>query len=115
LTRRVARVRGEAVGAGKTTAARRDVPLSNKAIHLIMQLPQDRLFAMSDNVLTSCFHYAKAGIPDLHFHDTRHEAITRLSRKLDVLPLARIVGHKDLKQLMTYYNETAENLAKLLD
>lgn len=53
-------------------------------------------------------------IEDLHFHDARHDAITRLARKLDVLQLARMVGHRDLKSLMTYYNETAEHLASLL-
>lgn len=39
------------------------------------------------------------------------EAITRLSRKLDVLTLARVVGHKRIQQLMTYYNESAEDIA----
>ena len=32
-----------------------------------------------------------------------------------VLDLARMVGHRDLKQLQVYYNETAEEMAKLLD
>jgi integrase len=36
-------------------------------------------------------------IVGLTFHDTRHEAITRLARKVDVLDLARITGHKDLR------------------
>ena len=50
----------------------------------------------------------------LHFHDTRHEAITRLAKRLDVLELARVVGHRDPRSLMIYYNETAEQLAKKL-
>ena len=54
-------------------------------------------------------------IEDLHCPDTRHEAITRLAKKLDVLDLARMAGHKDLRQLMTYYNATAEELAAKLD
>lgn len=29
--------------------------------------------------------------------DTRHEAFTRLTKKLDVLDLARMVAHKDIK------------------
>lgn len=56
----------------------------------------------------------KAGIVDLHFHDSRSEAITRLSKKLDVLELARQVGHRDLKSLMHYYAPSAEDLAKKL-
>lgn len=57
----------------------------------------------------------KAGIENLHFHDTRHEAITRLSKKLDVLALARMIGHRDIKELMTYYNESASDISKKLD
>ena len=54
-------------------------------------------------------------IEDLHFHDSRHTAITRLAGKLDVLALARMVGHKDLRMLQIYYNESAEDMAKRLD
>jgi integrase len=57
----------------------------------------------------------KTTITDLHFHDTRHEAITRLSKKMPILALARNVGHTDIKQLMVYYNESASEIAKLLD
>jgi len=56
----------------------------------------------------------RAGIQDLHFHDSRHEAITRLSKKMDVLDLARTVGTRDLKTLMTYYERSAADLAKQL-
>lgn len=56
----------------------------------------------------------RAGIHDLHFHDSRSEAITRLSKKLDVLELARQVGHRDLKSLLIYYAPSAEDLAKKL-
>jgi integrase len=51
---------------------------------------------------------------DLNFHDARHEAITRLAQKLNVLELARMVGHRDLNMLQIYYNETAQQLAKKL-
>ena len=57
---------------------------------------------------------ARAGIEDLHFHDSRHEATTRLAKKLHVLDLARVAGHRDIKQLQTYYNRDAEELADLL-
>jgi integrase len=53
----------------------------------------------------------KAGVVGLHFHDARAEAITRLSRKLDILTLARMVGHKDVRELQTYYRERAEDVA----
>ena len=54
-------------------------------------------------------------IEDGTFHDTRHLVITRLAKKLNVLDLARMVGHRDLRQLQIYYNESAEDMARRLD
>lgn len=34
---------------------------------------------------------------------------------LDVLSLARMIGHRNIAQLMTYYREDAQALAKRLD
>jgi len=93
----------------------RQVPLSTRALALCRQfLEADR--RVSAACASVLFRRARrcAGIKDLHFHDTRHEAITRLSRRVDVLALARIVGHRDLKSLMTYYNESASELAARL-
>jgi hypothetical protein len=56
----------------------------------------------------------RASLEDLHFHDSRAEAIWRLSKKLDVLQLARVIGHRDLKSLLIYYDESASELAKRL-
>jgi integrase len=56
----------------------------------------------------------RAGIEGLTFHDTRHEGLTRLAQKLEVLDLARMVGHRDLKSLMIYYNPTATEIADRL-
>lgn len=56
----------------------------------------------------------KAAIDDLHFHDLRHEAITNLSKRLHVLAMARAVGHRDLRMLQIYYNESASDLAEKL-
>jgi integrase len=102
----------------KTAAAQRKVPLSAEAVRLLNQLEAvtkgGAVFGISSTqTLDALFRKAKgrALIEDLHFHDTRHEAITRLAKKLDVLALARTVGHRDLRQLMVYYNESAEDLA----
>ena len=99
--------------------SRREVPLSTKALELIELLPEDgtTLFNVSGASLDVLFRKARdrCEIENLTFHDTRHEAITRLAKKLNVLELARTVGHKDLKMLQIYYNETAENLADKLD
>ena len=51
-------------------------------------------------------------ISGLTFHDARGSALTYLSRKVDVLTLARISRHKDLKILLnTYYRATPEEIA----
>lgn len=104
---------------GKTAAAKRDVPLSAEAIRLIEQIPKGAatVFNVTTAQIDALFRKAKARamIDDLHFHDMRHLAITRLAKKLDVLPLARMVGHKDLRMLMIYYNESAENMSAKLD
>ena len=95
----------------------RDVPLSNKAVRDIgLLLSSDRHPANANNV-SKVFQLAigRTSIKNLTFHDSRHEAITRLARKLDVLDLARMVGHRNINQLMTYYDATAEEMANRLN
>lgn len=96
----------------------RKVPLSNKArdlLELMRSLHDERVCTLtSANVLSSYFWQVvkgKLGIENLNFHDTRHEATTRLSKKLAIQDLAKVTGHKDLKTLMGYYNPTATELA----
>ena len=56
-----------------------------------------------------------AGIEDLRFHDLRHEATTRLFEKgLNIMEVASITGHKDLRMLRRYTHLKAEELAKNL-
>jgi integrase len=96
----------------------RSVPLSVEALRLLGQLPEGgaHAFGLSSCQLKANFRKAckRAQIVDLHFHDTRHEAITRLARKLDVLDLARMVGTCELKILMVYYNATPAEIAARL-
>jgi integrase len=57
----------------------------------------------------------RAGIEDLRFHDLRHEATTRLFEKgLNLMEVASITGHKDLRMLRRYTHLTAEDLARKL-
>lgn len=51
---------------------------------------------------------------DLHFHDLRHEATTRLAEKLQIHELMKVIGHKGTKMLARYYHPRAEDLAKKL-
>lgn len=98
----------------------REVPLSAKALEILAGLPETDgpLFGLSPASLDALFRKVKnyAGITDLHFHDTRAEALTRLSRRFNVMELAKISGHRDIRILQnTYYRETAEDLAKRMD
>lgn len=52
-------------------------------------------------------------IDGLTFHDARGTALTHLSKKVDVLTLAKISRHKDLSLLSNvYYRATPESIAK---
>lgn len=94
----------------------RDVPLSREAIRILNALGRD-VFDMTSPTLSAKWAKLrdKAGVSGLRLHDARHEAVTRLSLKLDVLALAKMIGHRDIKMLMTYYDEDAADLAKRLD
>ncbi|AXV81111.1 tyrosine-type recombinase/integrase [Ralstonia solanacearum] len=127
--------KGELLGLTKTTARfeerrailprtkngdRREVPLPAQAIERLTLLPGNdvgQLFRLTAATADVLFRraVAKAKLNDLHFHDTRHEACTQLAKRVDVLSLARIIGHRDLKSLMVYYNPTAAELADQLD
>lgn len=98
---------------------RRQVPLSIRAVDLIEQMrgiDPVRVFTVSAASRDSLFRKAKrrAGVSGLSFHDSRALALTRLSKKLNVLELARMVGHRDPRSLMVYYRESAEEIAKKL-
>lgn len=112
LSRRVARLHKTKNGHP------RDVPLSSEAVRLIEALPEgDPVFGLEPRQLDVLFRKVRdrAMVKGLTFHDSRAAAIGRLSKKLEILELARIVGHRDLNMLQVYYRATAEELAKRLD
>lgn len=51
---------------------------------------------------------------DLHFHDLRHEATSRLADKLQLHELMKVTGHKGTRMLARYYHPRAEDLARKL-
>jgi integrase len=55
-------------------------------------------------------------LSDFHFHDLRHEATSRLfeTGKLDMMEVASITRHKDLRMLKRYTHLKAENIANKL-
>ena len=53
----------------------------------------------------------RAGIADLHFHDLRHEATSRMFEKgLNPMEVATVTGHKTLSMLMRYTHLRPESL-----
>jgi integrase len=101
----------------------RDVPLSAEARRIIEQLrsltgDEETVFCVPTASLDALFRKAKhhALVEGLHFHDTRREALTRLSKVFDVMELARISGHRDLRVLQNvYYAPSVKDLADKLD
>lgn len=118
----------------------RTVPLSSAAVALIQpdgnvqRLRKGRVFQTTASALKQSFARAVArarrnyeadceaqgrdGIPefmqDLHFHDLRREATSRLAERLQMHELMRVTGHKDTRMLARYYHPRAEDLAKKL-
>lgn len=57
----------------------------------------------------------RAGVPDHHFHDLRHEAVSRFfERGLSVPEVALISGHRDPRMLFRYTHLRAEDVAAKL-
>lgn len=120
----------------------RNVPLSSIAVGVLKSLPRaisGRVFALSETALVTAWERAiekcraaykveqrEAGfsdediaadptLVDLRFHDLRHEATSRLAEKLpNLIELASVTGHKDLRMLKRYYHPRAEDLARKL-
>jgi integrase len=94
----------------------RDVPLSKRAVELLGQMQgidPVQVFTVTPESRDALFRKAriKCQIEDLHFHDSRANAIVALSKKLDIHDLARMVGHRDIRSLSIYYRPTATTIA----
>ena len=95
---------------------KRDVPLSTEAKRLLKVV--DNNFGLTPDQISHLFRKikARAMLDDLHFHDTRREALSRLSKRLDVMQLAKVSGHRDLRILQeVYYAPKVEDLADQLE
>ena len=109
----------------------RTIPLSSTAISVlrsqlraserlsggVISLHEEPLFTYSARGVSGAFlkRCRRSGIKDLHFHDLRHEATSRLFEKgLNPVEVATITGHKDPRMLMRYTHLRAEDLARKL-
>jgi len=101
----------------------RDVPLSTRAVETLkglMQFPNrdaERVFPVSPNSIRLAWEHlrVRAGVGDLHLHDLRHEAVSRLFEKgLDIMQVSTISGHKTLSMLKRYTHLKAVDLVSRL-
>ncbi|HIA60353.1 MAG TPA: site-specific integrase [Pelagibacterales bacterium] len=93
----------------------RTIPLTKRALYLLesANLP----YVMSANAVRLAWDRLKkkGNIKDLHFHDLRHEAISRLFEKgLSIPEVALISGHKDVRMLFRYTHLKAEDILRKL-
>ncbi len=101
----------------------REVPLSLEAIRILNQLlpgvsPGETIFGMNEAVMSTLFTRIRrrALVEGLTFHDARRTALTRMAAKVDVMTLAKISGHRDLRVLLdTYYKPDMSEIAGKLD
>ena len=93
----------------------RTIPLTKRALYILKntELP----FTMSANAVRLAWERLKkkGNIKDLHFHDLRHEAISRFFEKgLSIPEVALISGHKDVRMLFRYTHLKAEDILRKL-
>lgn len=102
------------------TVGTRYVPLLPPGRRLLAALTQGEgpLWTIKTGTIDALFRKAKSSLgvtEDITFHDGRAEALTELSRKMDVMTLQKISGHRDINVLIdSYYREKPEQIAARL-
>ena len=96
------------------------IPLTRDAVGILRGLPMksDRLFPMTANAFRLSWErlVKRAGVQDLHFHDLRHEAISRFFELgLSVPEVALISGHKDMRMLFRYTHPSRQRILGQFD
>jgi integrase len=98
----------------------RTIPLTSEAIRILkeiygMRLSDEEVFpGLTGNAVDHAWNriVERAKIIDLHFHDLRHEAISRFfERGLSMPEVALISGHRDFRMLFRYTHLRAEDIA----
>ena len=91
---------------------RRVIPIGRIGARLIQRAP----FIVDANEASTLFSdlLGCLGIEGMMFRDSRATALTLLARKVDVMRLQKISGHKDVRMLSRYYREAPESISKLI-
>ncbi len=97
----------------------RRVPLSPRALDILDALPSDTplVFPVTPSAARQAWDRIckRAGISGLHFHDLRHEAISRLFEAgLNVPEVALISGHRTPSQLFRYTQMRVQTVQRKL-
>jgi integrase len=96
------------------------VPLLGDAWTVLQRQPEvddePRIFPCDEQTISKYFREAcvALGIPDLHFHDLRHEGTSQLFEEgFEIQQVALVTGHKDWRHLRRYTNLKPESLHAL--
>jgi hypothetical protein len=102
--------------------SKRDIPLSLRAVDALTRLgvkSSGPVFNYTSDGFKSAWRtlLRRLGVTDLHFHDLRHEAISRLFEigTLDMMEVATISGYKSMQMLKRYTHLKATNLVSKID
>jgi integrase len=98
----------------------RIIPLSRQALGVLegLSVTGGQVFPMKPNALRLAWERLthRSSISDLHFHDLRHEAISRFFEKgLSTPEVALISGHRDMRMLFRYTHPTRQRILDKLD
>ncbi|KQP36151.1 hypothetical protein [Pseudorhodoferax sp. Leaf274] len=99
----------------KTNPRPEDIPVTRQAHRVLAKMPKK--LKVEPNEASTLFSKLckKTLIEGLEFRDSRATALTLMSRKMDILTLARISRHRDLDLLRrVYYRESAEKISARL-
>ncbi|HIJ26054.1 MAG TPA: site-specific integrase [Gammaproteobacteria bacterium] len=102
------------------TEESRLVPLTQQALLIVAPLLKESGKVFEVNLGSSDTLFRKAvkrcNIQNLHFHDSRRTALSKLAKIFSAVDLAKISGHKDLNLLLnTYYKVEVDDLVAQLD
>jgi integrase len=99
------------------TGYSRTIPLTKLAAQLLSQ-GDDPVFPITANAFRLAWERVKvrAKIDDLHFHNLRHEAISRFFEMgLNAPEVALISGHRDMRMLARYTHPQRQLITQKLD
>lgn len=107
----------------------RKLPLRSDLVEMLSQLPRtsERVFNITPDGLRKawariCEYAGLVGENDLHLHDLRHEAISRVAEAgsntpggFSLIDLQHFSGHRDVRMLLRYAHLCTQALARQLD